>query len=555
MRIRVDKKGSLDFMFPDFGHKDFERKYGHRSDVNLYVPTPVRHTCVTICENCGAEIFGVWGYYRIRLNRNPAEKRILDEFERIKQLYDNYANECEEEFKSIKTLNTCPICNGQIKMTGQTRPAKYEPYWNDRAADGEFEIIKERLSKFTWTVAASYELQAYTKQLDQSADTVLECMSPDVINSCDTLKQYLLKLVRLETDIMSLRRRLLALYQKRIENNLKVKTIDYLPVFEMKKRIEDSQIKYNEAESEYQKCVRCLEQCTAKTPKPVTVPELPKPTPPTHETPGLFNKKKIIAQNAAKDARYELELQEYERKCKERLDYIELQTKKANEEYNLQVQQAQEAVDIAKFKLQSLQVNEEAYSVGESLELCPEKAFQIFLNDEIKAAEDLLSKLYHARNKLYAADVIYEKYRNVVALSTFYEYLMSGRCDSLVGADGAYNLYESETRANLIISNLTEINKSLDKIQQTQYLICSQLKAMNRALDTVNETLTAAYNTIIDIKADTTGIRENTNDMNSYLEQISKNSSIVAHNTAATAYYAKINSELTDALGFMVALK
>lgn len=555
MRIRIDKNGSRDFMLPDFGHKDFERKYGHRSDVRLYIPTPFRHTCVTICENCGTEIFGVWGYYKIRLNSNPTEKIILDEFEGIKQRYDNYANACEEEFKSIKALNTCPICSGVIKMNGQTMPAKYEPFWNDRAADGEFQIIRERLSQHTWMVAAAYELQAYTKQLNQSSDTVFASVSPDVIISRDTLKQYLLKLVRLETGIMSLQRRLWTLYHKRIENNLKVKAIDYLPVFEMKKRVEDNQIKCNEAEAEYQKCVSCLERCKANKPKPVTIPEPQKPTPPVHETPGLFNKKKIIAQNAAKDAQYELELQAYEQKCKERLDYIELQTKNAHEKYNLQVQQAQEAVDAAKSKLQSLQVKEDTYSVGEPIELCPEKAFQIILNNEIKDAEDLLSKLYHARNELYAADVIYEKYRNIVALSTFYEYLMSGRCDSLVGADGAYNLYESETRANLIISNLTEINKSLDKIQQTQYLICSQLKAMNRALDTVNETLTAAYNTIIDIKADTTGIRENTNDMNSYLEQISKNSSIVAHNTAATAYYAKINSELTDALGFMIALK
>ena len=36
---------------------------------------------------------------------------------------------------------------------------------------------------------------------------------------------------------------------------------------------------------------------------------------------------------------------------------------------------------------------------------------------------------------------------------------------------------------------------------------------------------------------------------------IAKNSDVIAHNTAATAYYTKKNAELTDALGYLAALK
>ena len=36
-------------------------------------------------------------------------------------------------------------------------------------------------------------------------------------------------------------------------------------------------------------------------------------------------------------------------------------------------------------------------------------------------------------------------------------------------------------------------------------------------------------------------------------KHISKNSDVIAHNTAVTAYYSKINAELTNALGYMVA--
>ena len=42
--------------------------------------------------------------------------------------------------------------------------------------------------------------------------------------------------------------------------------------------------------------------------------------------------------------------------------------------------------------------------------------------------------------------------------------------------------------------------------------------------------------------------------MNKYLDVIAQNSDVIAYNTAATAYYSKINAELTDTLCFLTAL-
>ena len=50
-------------------------------------------------------------------------------------------------------------------------------------------------------------------------------------------------------------------------------------------------------------------------------------------------------------------------------------------------------------------------------------------------------------------------------------------------------------------------------------------------------------------------INIHTGSMKKYLEKIADNTSVIAHNAAVTAYYAKINAELTNALGFMVALR
>ena len=60
--------------------------------------------------------------------------------------------------------------------------------------------------------------------------------------------------------------------------------------------------------------------------------------------------------------------------------------------------------------------------------------------------------------------------------------------------------------------------------------------------------MSAAYSAITDIRA-------NSKDMSEYMKHIAKNSDVIAHNTAVTAYYSKINAELTDSLGFMMALK
>lgn len=49
-------------------------------------------------------------------------------------------------------------------------------------------------------------------------------------------------------------------------------------------------------------------------------------------------------------------------------------------------------------------------------------------------------------------------------------------------------------------------------------------------------------------------IDANTKDTNQYLEQIAKNSEVIAYNTAATAYYSQLNASLTDSLGYLIAL-
>ena len=177
-----------------------------------------------------------------------------------------------------------------------------------------------------------------------------------------------------------------------------------------------------------------------------------------------------------------------------------------------------------------------------------EAAEKALLEQEIHSAEDTIKKLIAAKNKLYLFNVIFGKYRNLVALSSFYEYLMSGRCISLEGPGGAYNIYETEIRANQIISQLSDVVNSLEQIKNNQYMAYSQLHEMNVTLARLESKTERAITSLEHIEA-------SGQTLENYMRRVAANSDVIAYNTEKTAYYAKKNKELTDALGFMVALK
>ena len=260
------------------------------------------------------------------------------------------------------------------------------------------------------------------------------------------------------------------------------------------------------------------------------VPEITYPEPPAApilKKPGLFNKAKILATNEELTAQYQEQLELYKKdiescKLEEKRAKEEAMAKKANE-----VAKAENAVEEAKSALKKAQ--KESLSPD-----TPAKTLHASIENEICEAEKLLKQTLECRNKLYSYDIIFEKYHNIVAISTFYEYLMSGRCDSLEGANGAYNIYENEIRANLIISQLSTVIKQLEDIKQSQYMIYSEMQKVNQGLSTLNGKMDRAI---------------------SSLKTVEHNTELTAYNTAVTAYYAKKNVELTNALGYLIAMK
>lgn len=98
--------------------------------------------------------------------------------------------------------------------------------------------------------------------------------------------------------------------------------------------------------------------------------------------------------------------------------------------------------------------------------------------------EALLS-LQKALHELYAQNVVYPKYRNIVAITTISEYLMSGRCSALEGSEGAYNLFESEIRQNIVINQLSVIIDNLEQIRNNQFMLYQELAKANSTIDSI----------------------------------------------------------------------
>ena len=136
----------------------------------------------------------------------------------------------------------------------------------------------------------------------------------------------------------------------------------------------------------------------------------------------------------------------------------------------------------------AIQANQEAEAYNQAQQAAKALAVAQAAGQVEQASGELAATL-DTLHKFYAADIIFPKYRNFVAVSMFYEYLCSGRCSALEGHEGAYNIYEQEIRMNLILSKLDEVIAHLDRIEDNQYMLASAIREGNAKADQIYRTL------------------------------------------------------------------
>ena len=409
-----------------------------------------------------------------------------------------------------------------------------------------------------------------TKERNQITDSKLDefvnkCISDSQSSSIKSvpfkekfdLKRYLEQLLLIEKNIFSISKRLRELYFLNYKTEKEALASEKLLLLKDKNSVDKALENYKALKSKKIEKTITLEDFPIQYPAEPIKPQ--KPNEPVLAKPGFFNKKRALAENALLTEKYEKDLEKYNldnekykaalKKRKETIAFLETEREK---EYKSAIENAKESLEkevvAAKENYENLLKEYKELEVSAADRPTPQKAEHRLLIEEITTAEELLKSFYKAQNDMYSYGVIFEKYRNFVAISSFCEYISSGRCETLEGANGAYNLYENEIRMNMVIGQLNQVIESLEEIKQNQYMIYSAIQESNRQLNALNSSTSRMVSTLGEIKSRAVN-------MESYMSRIADNTEVIAYNTERTAFYAKKNAELTNALGFMVALK
>ena len=332
---------------------------------------------------------------------------------------------------------------------------------------------------------------------------------------------------------------------------------------------------------------------------------LVRPCEPDYKKSNLFNKKKVEEENNIKKEEYEKSLKRYEEEKQKEENNKSSREKYEAElaQYNELMSQYNEAFDkycdekkkfeetcalneekinaiadkMVKERIESEEpvLNERLVSLNQELEQAQKDKESgrlldsILMEDEdykktkirltiyeheMEEASLKTKELYLVLKEILSANLIYEKYNDIVVWNTFYEYFITGRVTELGGPNGAYNLYESERRANIIISKLDDILLKLEEIKENQYTLYRAIKENNALLEKIEERLNS-------ISIDTSNLRdiklqgEKTNDYlkntNDYLNEIYKTEVGIAYRTQMIEKYTKISANSTKALAFM----
>ncbi len=507
-----------------------------------------------VCPHCGAESYGSWKTWYLWAKQGK-DVEYSDEDKAAIYAYENELKTYFlEEASDILKLKECPLCatalsreNGfYLEVTNRTSDKKYGlnfyrlannkivkknsgirtyeshlystmDYYFGKGSDSLFAFIKKQRDEVEQALAEE-KISGKVSLFDAPAFAMIAADRRDAIkNTPEKLKEYILNLIKLEVNIYSLTQRLTALYSQEHAYKRQANALASAPLYEKRELLSEKEDLLNDWFGKLAK-YKAGEIGVAR---PLS------PLPPTYKTPGLLNKKKILAENEELQAQYQNALRAYE----EKLQAFETKKEKLIAEAQTEVESIKADLNAIKEEMRLSRTQDHAGS--------PAATIKTIIDEEIADAEAMLKKLYECRNNLYAYDIVFGKYRNAVALSTFYEYLMSGRCSALEGATGAYNLYEEQVRADMIIGQLAQVIERLDKIQNTQYMIYSELQTVNKNLDYLNKTMDAAMVSLQNMEKD--------------IANISANTDVIAHNSAVSAYYSKLNAELTNSLGYMMA--
>ena len=486
----------------------------------------------------------------------------------------------------LNDTKICPICGGRLsKEPGyfhRTSLAYYSSTYCAAGSDYD-EIFSDMEMKRNENIKnnAKTSVQSFVKNCNSGfVDKKIE-VSAEL--SLGALKSYVQNIFNLEASVYDLSTRLEILYETKEQSKIDAMHIKneqiedfYNKITELEaERMDVSEIDYSSIPlptSDYDEEPLCPR-------KPIF--EKTPPYEPTYKKPGFFNKKSVLAENEIKKQEYEKQLakytenkllyedslrqyniefaeyeksvEDYRKKCKLKEEVAKAEYERLKKEYLAEIERKNALTEnkISSLKNAIMQLQSSSENLGE-----------ILIYREIEQVEKLLNGFLSTLKGLYQLDIVYPKYRNMIAIASFCDYLLSGRCKTLEGADGAYNLFESEIRNDIIITKLSDVVNSLVEIQDNQYMLYEKLCSIDSGIKDINSSMNEAISILRKTEMNTEqmtllldSIEKNTTQINVNSSIIAENSNVIAHYSEITAYYSKKNAELTDAMGYLVAFK
>jgi hypothetical protein len=99
--------------------------------------------------------------------------------------------------------------------------------------------------------------------------------------------------------------------------------------------------------------------------------------------------------------------------------------------------------------------------------------------------------------EVYGLGVIHQKYHNIIAYASFYDYLDTKRCYILEGPDGAYDTFEEELRMDAVVSRLDRAVNDLEKIKESQHTLYMVMQEANRSISQLGESIRAGLGNLM----------------------------------------------------------
>ncbi|MBQ9951347.1 MAG: hypothetical protein IJO98_04320 [Clostridia bacterium] len=122
------------------------------------------------------------------------------------------------------------------------------------------------------------------------------------------------------------------------------------------------------------------------------------------------------------------------------------------------------------------------------------------LRDMIQENEQTRERIRIDLEKLYAKNIVYPTFRNIVAVNQIYEYLAMGLCESLEGPTGAYSQYIEDLRTNKICDSIGALQASIESgmkhILMGQSRMVEEMKSVNRNVSLLGGRITSSITSL-----------------------------------------------------------